>query len=76
MAASVGPHPLGADLVAGEVEDVEEPEGHVPAATGEAEEAAVVDLAGPERLVDEEVVAVPAATGSTPSPSQAAKSSS
>ena len=61
MAAMVGPHPLGADLVAGELEDVEDPEGHVPAATGEAEEAGVVDLAGPEALVDEEVVAVPAA---------------
>ena len=76
MAATSAHTHSAADLVTREVEDVEEAEGDVPTATGEAEEAGVLDLAGPERLVDEEPVAVPSrATGSTPSPSQAAKSS-
>ena len=72
----VGPHPLGADLAAGELEDVEDPEGHVPAPAGEAEEAGVVDLAGPSLSSTRKSSPYQRATGSTPSPSQAAKSSS
>ena len=42
---------------------MQDPERDVPDLTGRPNSAGVVDLAGPERLVDEEVVAVPAADG-------------
>ena len=57
----VAPHLLAADLPVAELEHVQETEAHLAAAAGAEEGAPVLDPPVPERLVDQEVVAVVAA---------------